>query len=122
MPKRLARKPSTASLTPAAATSRNENRIWFDAIAQTTTGTSRMRASVIRLGILKRLAPALPKQISPARPLAKRRCGQPEPAHCLAGPSVLGQIHEREAKWPDLGASRRQYRCRQPDGGPDQAA
>src|SRR5258707_1078382 len=39
MPKRLARKPSTASLTPAAANSRNANSIWFDAIAQTTTGT-----------------------------------------------------------------------------------
>src|SRR5947207_8011558 len=58
--KRLARKPSIASLTPAAANSRNANSIWFDAIAHTTTGTSRMRASVIRLGILKRLAPALP--------------------------------------------------------------
>src|SRR6187549_2662538 len=54
MPNRLARKPSTASLTPAAANSRNANSIWFDAIAHTTTGTSRMRASVIRFGMLKR--------------------------------------------------------------------
>src|SRR3954470_6672688 len=58
MPKRLARKPSTASLTPAAANSMKAISIWFDAIAHTTTGTSRMRASVIRLGILKRPAPA----------------------------------------------------------------
>src|SRR5947209_12737196 len=72
MPKRLARKPSTASLTPAAANSRNANSIWFDAIAHTTTGTSRMRASVIRLGILKRLAPALHGEINLARPLAKQ--------------------------------------------------
>src|ERR1700751_2788982 len=52
MPKRLARNPSTASLTPAARNSRNAKRISPEVIAQTTTGTSRMRASVMRLGML----------------------------------------------------------------------
>src|SRR5436190_12977404 len=64
MPKRLARKPSTASLTPAAANSRNAMSIWSDAIAHTTTGTSKMRASVIRLGMLKRPAPAAKSQLA----------------------------------------------------------
>src|SRR3954462_2670258 len=64
MPKRLARKPSTASLTPAAANSMKAISIWFDAIAHTTTGTSKMRASVIRLGILKRPAPPTKSQLA----------------------------------------------------------
>src|SRR5437588_8460613 len=64
MSKRLARNPSTASLTPAAANSRKANSIWFDAIAHTTTGTSKMRASVIRLGILKSPAPAAKSQLA----------------------------------------------------------
>src|SRR5258705_1829245 len=89
MPKRLARKPSTASLTPAAANSRKANSIWFDAIAHTTTGTSRMRASVMRLGILK-LAPAVSPdwQIDRAQRLAKDcsdgGCGQRAWRHCMA--------------------------------------
>ena len=44
-------------------------RIWSEAIAQTRTGTSRIRASVIRFGILKfsaRLVRA--RQPQPARP------------------------------------------------------
>src|SRR6266567_4493817 len=52
MPKRLARKPSTASLTPAARNSRNAICISPEVIAQITIGTSRMRASVMRLGRL----------------------------------------------------------------------
>src|SRR6195256_3785898 len=58
MPKRLARKPSTASLTPAARNNRNAIRISPEVMAQITTGTSRMRASVMRLGMLTR-APRL---------------------------------------------------------------
>ena len=60
MPKRLARKPSTASLTPAARNSTKAIHIAPDvAIAQTTIGTSRMRPSVMRFGMLKAI-PALP--------------------------------------------------------------
>src|SRR4051812_14246236 len=58
MPKRLARNPSTRSLKPATRKIAKAICIWFDAIAQTITGTSRMRANVMRLGILK-LAPRL---------------------------------------------------------------
>src|SRR5215468_511156 len=53
MPKRLARKPSTSSLMPAARKRTNAIRISPAVIAQTTTGTSRMRPSVMRFGILK---------------------------------------------------------------------
>src|SRR5499433_3470313 len=52
MPKRLARKPSTASLMPAARKRTNAIRISPAVIAQTTTGTNRMRPSVMRFGIL----------------------------------------------------------------------
>src|SRR5262249_24021846 len=54
MPKRLAKKPSTPSLIPAATNSTNAIVIWSDAMAQTITGTNRMRASVMRLGRLKK--------------------------------------------------------------------
>ena len=54
MAKRLARKPSTASLTPAATNSTKAIHMAPGVeIAQTTTGTSRMRPSVMRFGILK---------------------------------------------------------------------
>src|SRR5262249_17854324 len=49
----LGRKPSMRSLSPATRNTPKAICIWFDAIAQTMTGTSRMRASVMRLGILK---------------------------------------------------------------------
>src|SRR5215471_18670621 len=51
---RLARYPSTASLTPAARKSTKAIQMYCspDAIAQTTIGTSRMRPSVMRFGIL----------------------------------------------------------------------
>ena len=57
MPKRLARKPSTASLTPAARNSTNAIHIAPDEIAQTTIGTSRIRPNVMRFGMLKGSAP-----------------------------------------------------------------
>src|SRR5580700_7505417 len=52
--KRLARKPSTPSLMPAARNRKKAMRIPSDVIAQTTIGTSRIRLNVIRFGILKR--------------------------------------------------------------------
>src|SRR6516225_4759738 len=51
--KRLARKPSTASLMPAARNSANAMRISPNVIAQTTMGTSKIRPKVMRFGILK---------------------------------------------------------------------
>src|SRR5215471_20973472 len=54
MAKRLARKPSTASLTPAATNSTKAIHMAPGVeIAQTTIGTSRIRPSVMRFGILK---------------------------------------------------------------------
>ena len=40
----------------------------------------------------------------------------------MARRSDVGQPHERQAQRPDLRASGRRYRCRQPHGRPDQAA
>ena len=57
MLKRLARKPSTASLTPATMKIAKAISIWFDAIAQTMNGTSRMRPSVMMFGILNAALP-----------------------------------------------------------------
>src|ERR1039457_830503 len=57
--KRLARKPSTASLIPAATKRKKAARASPDVIAQTTIGTRMMRPNVMRFGILKRLPPAL---------------------------------------------------------------
>src|SRR5712671_1808210 len=53
MPKRLARNPSIRSLKPAARNRAKAIRISPDVIAHRITGTARMRASVIRLGMLK---------------------------------------------------------------------
>ena len=64
MPKRLARNPSTASLTPATRNSMKAIHIVPDAIAQTTIGTSRIRPSVMRFGILKAI-PALKTRPGP---------------------------------------------------------
>src|SRR5437868_1632379 len=58
MLKRLARKPSTASLTPAMMKIANAISISLDAIAQTMIGTSRMRPSVMMFGMLTRRFPA----------------------------------------------------------------
>ena len=55
--KRLARKPSTASLMPAARNNEKAMRISPSVIAQTTIGTSKIRPKVIRFGMLK-LSPA----------------------------------------------------------------
>ncbi len=58
MLKRLARKPSTASLTPATMKIAKAISIWLEAIAQTMNGTSRMRPRVMMFGILTRRFPA----------------------------------------------------------------
>src|SRR4051812_26572932 len=55
--KRLARNPSTASLTPATTKIANAISIWFEAIAQTMNGTSRMRPSVMMFGMLNATFP-----------------------------------------------------------------
>src|ERR1700745_2247631 len=63
MPNRLARKPSTASLAPAAKNNKKATRISPEVIAQITTGTSKMRARVMRLGMLTRFG--APARLSP---------------------------------------------------------
>src|SRR5262245_29949739 len=69
MPKRLARNPSIASLIAAARNSMNAKYMRPVAIDQTTTGTSRMRANVMRFGMLKLAAPArAPRPSSRSRP------------------------------------------------------
>src|ERR1043166_1841468 len=72
MPKRLARYPSTASLMPAARNRRNAASIQPVMIAHTMTGTERMRASVMRLGMLKR------------RPRHSSHGNRPAKPHCQA--------------------------------------
>ena len=65
MLKRLARKPSTASLTPAMTKIANAISIWLETIAQTMTGTRMMRPSVMIFGILNSVASRLRPQIRP---------------------------------------------------------
>jgi hypothetical protein len=60
MLKRLARKPSTASLMPAMTKIANAISIWLEAIAQTIIGTNMMRPSVIMFGMLKSVVSRLP--------------------------------------------------------------
>ena len=62
MLKRLARNPSTASLTPATTNTAKAISISLDAIAQTITGTNRMRQSVMMFGMLTQRS-RLPAQI-----------------------------------------------------------
>ena len=57
MLKRLARKPSTASLMPAIRKTANATSIWLDTMAQTMIGTSMMRPSVMMFGILTKALP-----------------------------------------------------------------
>ena len=60
MLKRFAKNPSTASLTPAMTKTVNAISIWFEAIAQTTTGTKMMRPNVMIFGILNSVVSRLP--------------------------------------------------------------
>src|ERR1019366_10430174 len=66
MLKRLARKPSTASLTPAPTNTTKAIHIVPDAIAQTTIGTNRIRPSVMRFGIFKVIPASRPAPGCPA--------------------------------------------------------
>jgi hypothetical protein len=61
---RLARKPSTASLTPAMTKIANAISIWLETIAQTMKGTRMMRPSVMIFGILNSVASRLPASFS----------------------------------------------------------
>src|SRR6266851_9735080 len=89
IPKRLARKPSTASLTPAIRKTRNAICIWRDPIAQTTTGTSKMRPMVIRLGMFKTATPRLPMaQHNQPNGIAKGSCRE-QVKRPRAGPDRL---------------------------------
>src|SRR5262249_52689723 len=73
MPKRLARNPSTRSLKPATRNRMKAIRISPDVIAHRITGTARMRASVIRLGMLK-----------PSPQLLRRAERRPDANCCLS--------------------------------------
>src|SRR5579864_1509949 len=79
--KRLARKPSTPSLMPAARNRKKAMRIPPEVIAQTTIGTSRIRPNVMRFGILKR-SPGL-RQLFP--------CAVLEPPNI----PVVARLHTR---------------------------
>ena len=73
----------------AARNSRNARRICSAAIAQTTTGTSRMRANVMRFGILK-LGPGSPARRSMPRPTRLRfrlSISAIRPLHTIAIPT-----------------------------------
>src|SRR5437899_4966885 len=67
MLKRLARKPSTASLMPAIRKTANATSIWLDTMAQTMIGTSMIRPRVMIFGILTRRFPAPGLTSNPAR-------------------------------------------------------
>src|SRR6185437_3822385 len=118
MPNRLARKPSTASLTPAARNSTKAIHICPEEIAQTTTGTNRIRPNVIRFGILKGAPARLASRqsITAAGPLRDLRFLRYDPFF------LKEALHGGKTAQSHLRAGGRRYRCRQPDGGPDQAA
>src|SRR6478672_6743532 len=126
MPNRLARKPSTASLMPAARKSTKAIFISPAVIAQTTTGTRRMRPSVMRFGILKsapRLGPRLAVP-SGARGHALVSIAVIKPVHSRGFPSTEAREQRRirhGRQGPHLCRGRRRHRCRQPHGGADQA-
>src|SRR3569833_1396497 len=127
MPKRLARNPSTASLTPAARNNTKAIHIAPDEIAQTTTGTRRMRPSVMRFGMLKG-RPGLtarpyprpadraefPPEYSRRRTIARLAILSYDPLAIEGGD---GEIRARD----DLRAGGRRLRRRQAHGRPDQA-
>jgi hypothetical protein len=59
MLKRLAIRPSTASLTPAITKIANAISIWLETIAQTMIGTRMMRPSVMMFGMFNSVASRL---------------------------------------------------------------
>src|SRR3954454_8209900 len=130
---RLAKKPSTASLTPATTKIANAISIWLAAIAQTMNGTSRMRPSVMMFGMLNATFPGSRPDFN-----QDQRFRGPGPvvvyidhagraSHCTTLDSdvttrrLSGIRHDRTEKGADLRGLRRRYRRRQPAGPPDQA-
>src|ERR1700747_1630165 len=127
---RLARKPSTASLTPAIRKIAKAISIWLEAMAQTMMGTSMMRPSVMIFGILNSVASGYRPDVTkdPAccggEPVlvyivyAAIRC---EPLHTGAirrNPTALasGTGHGRAQERADLRRFGRRYRRRQSPG------
>src|SRR5271169_1224181 len=80
---RLARKPSTASLTPATTKIANAISIWLEAIAQTIMGTNMIRPSVMIFGILNSLVSRLPARFPE------------DPALCQGEPVLVYIVHAR---------------------------
>src|SRR5579863_10305460 len=90
MLKRLARKPSTASLTPAMTKIANAISIWLEAIAQTMIGTNMMRPSVMIFGILNSVVsrhwPDFPKDPALCE-------GQPAPFYIVYARNPCEPLH-----------------------------
>src|SRR5215475_4254200 len=102
--KRLARNPSTASLTPATTKTVNAISIWLDAMAQTMIGTRSMRARVmmfgIEFGILTRRFPAtglilnkIPPLEGDNRALSTYSLGGRYASHCMPAQSDVTGRH-----------------------------
>src|ERR1700722_6086245 len=129
MLKRLARKPSTASLTPATTKIAHAISIWFEAIAQTMIGTSRMRPSVMIFGILNA---ALPGQRPDFDVASSSLQGEPVPVYIVHAPPPCeplhgsgirrnqppsaGTGHDRRQKRAHLRGFGRRHRCRESPG------
>ena len=107
MLKFLARKPSTASLTPAMMKIANAISIWFEAIAQTMNGTSRMRPSVMMFGMFTRRFPATGLILRQIRPFGCEPVplyivqGRAACEHCTAGDSDVTSRHHLDQGMTD---------------------
>src|SRR4051812_42393554 len=95
MLKRLARKPSTASLTPAITKIANAISICLEAIAQTMIGTRMMRPSVMIFGILNSVASRLVQFGLGHQAQFRNRYGP-----LLGGPVVIYIVYRRCACEP----------------------
>src|SRR5215510_12558855 len=101
MPKRLARKPSTASLIPATRNRMKANSISPDPIAQTMTGTSRIRAIVMRFGRFKPdPRPADDVQIDPPRAACQAIAPGPIPPYHAGGGA---RVCRKELRTSEIG-------------------
>src|SRR5262245_11869443 len=95
MPRRMARKLSIASVWAATRNRMKANSISPDPIAHTMTGTSRMRAIVMRLGRFKASGPRLWRpDIATLHRLAKLR----RRSHCAACDSAVQAGHAGQAR------------------------
>src|SRR5262249_54477109 len=103
--------PSTASLMPAATKRKKATRISPAVIAQTTTGTSKMRARLTRLGMLKLctgLATDAPVAGRRAWPCA-RQYSRAEPIAQLPIPEYRGAPLRRGSTVADEGSGNRRF-------------